>query len=391
MRAHHITWHRITSSDMTWHQLTSAWNVRYSPRSNPWDRPVRRAEQAMEGKTAMELQHSCLILVTHETCRRMRGATGVTPQHHQNLRLQRKSNSSFDPKLRDLFPPKEDRFEHDPRTIRALSEDNRMINFSSSTRPFAELTRPILAKEKAFGAPATSQNFTKYCPCHQKLHSNITATSPNTAPALKSEHCSFTNDCTYTHPGSYHQKKSPMIAPATKSCIPTSLQLHQILHLPWKVNTATSPMIAPATKSCIPTSLQLHQILHLPWKVNTATSPMIAPATKSCIPTSLQLRQILRLPWKVTLQLHQWLHLHAPWQLPSKKITNDCACHQKLHSNITTTSPNIAPATTSDIPISPNNTPATKSNTSTSLPLFSTRLFSALLLPYSALSLFKTP
>ena len=206
----------------------------------------------MEGKKAMELQHSCLILVTHETCRRMRGATGVTPQHHQNLRLLRKSNSSFDPKIRDLFPPKEDRFEHDPRTIRALSEDNRTINFSSSTRAFAELTRPILAKEKAFGAPATSQNFTKYCPCHQKLHSNITATSPNTAPALKSEHCNFTNDCTYTHPGSYHQKKSPMIAPATKSYI------------------QTSPNIAPATTSDIPISpvtFQFHQIIHLPRKV----------------------------------------------------------------------------------------------------------------------------
>lgn len=81
----------------------------------------------------------------------MRGATGVTPQHHQNLRLPRNSNSSFDPKIRD------------PRTIRALSEDNRMINFSSGTRAFAELTRPILAKEKAFGAPAT-----KCCACPEK-------------------------------------------------------------------------------------------------------------------------------------------------------------------------------------------------------------------------------
>lgn len=167
----------------------------------------------MEGKNAMELQHSCLILVTHETCRRMPWATGVTPQHHQNLRLLRKSNSSFDPKIRDLFPPKEERFEHDPRTIRALSEDNRTINFSSGPRPFAELTRPIVA------LLLPPKNFTKCCACPEKWH------------------CNFTNDCAYTHPSSYkyHQKKSPMIAPATKSYIQTSLQLHQILRLPLQV------------------------------------------------------------------------------------------------------------------------------------------------------------
>ena len=189
--------HDIALHQVTWHDTSSStWNVRYSPRSNPWDRPVLGAEQAMEGKKAMELQHSRLILVTHETCSTMRGATGVTPQHHQNLRLLRKSNSSFDPKIRDLFPPKEERFEHDPRTIRALSEDNRTINFSSGPRPFAELTSPILAKEKAFGAPATSQNFTKCCACHENWHSNqLHLILPLPPKVTFQHHCNFTKYC----------------------------------------------------------------------------------------------------------------------------------------------------------------------------------------------------
>ena len=56
-------------------------NVQYIARSNLWDAKHNG------------LRHSWLIVVTHETSSTMRGATGVTFQHPQILRLPRKSGS----------------------------------------------------------------------------------------------------------------------------------------------------------------------------------------------------------------------------------------------------------------------------------------------------------
>ena len=199
MTSHYIKWHDMTPA----HPHETSGTVRGATRGI-----VQYLELSKLWKAKKQWSYNIHVWSLSHMKRAVQcaGATGVTPQHHQNLRLLRKSNSSFDPKIRDLFPPKEERFEHDPRTIRALSEDNRTINFSSGPRPFAELTSPILAKEKSIWRSCYLPKF------HQVLR--------------------LPRKLTF-------QPTSPNIAPATKSYIPTSLQLHQILRLPWKVNTAT--------------------------------------------------------------------------------------------------------------------------------------------------------
>ena len=147
---------------------------------------------------------SWLIRVTYETSFTMRGASTVSHQPHQILRLPRKMNPMINPrrtwnviynarskhsqpptspntapatksvssrlqrKLRELLPP-----------IERRSEDNPRIKSSSRTRRFGDLTRPIwethfVWKNTTFRAPAIYQNVTKCCACHEKSHSNFT-------------------------------------------------------------------------------------------------------------------------------------------------------------------------------------------------------------------------
>ena len=150
----------------------------------------------------------CFIVLTYETSFTMRGATGVTIQPHQILRLPRKMTlQDFRENLQKQVK-RHFQCGDDPRMIR---EWNRKPQPASQVRLLFELPRSIF-----------------YCKI-QRFEPNLTFKhSPSAAPATKSN----------TWP-------SPNTAPTTKS------------------NTWTSPNTAPTTKS------------------NTWTSPSIAPATKS--------------------------------------------------------------------------------------------------------------
>ena len=161
---------------------------------------------------------SWLISVTYETSFTMRGATSITLQPHQILRLPRKmalmidlrhiwnviynarSNRHHPPTSPNTAPatqkrtprskrnsprtveasiPMRGRFDHDPSMIRTWSEHDPTMNSSSRTRPFAEVTfraseTHFALKITTFRAPAIYPNFTQYCACHEKWHSNIT-------------------------------------------------------------------------------------------------------------------------------------------------------------------------------------------------------------------------
>ena len=169
--------------------------------------------------TCHEKWLDCFIVLTYETSFPMRGATGVTIQPPQILRLPRKMT------LQDVKENLQKQVKRhfqcgaDPTMIRAWSEnDPRMIREwkrkpqpASQVRLLCEVPRSIF-----------------YCKI-QRFAPNLTVKlSPNTAPATKSD-----------------TTTSPNTAPATKSA------------------TWTSPSTAPATKS------------------DTWTSPSSAPATKS--------------------------------------------------------------------------------------------------------------
>ena len=182
----------------------------------------------------------CFIVLTYETSFPMRGATGVTIQPHQILRLPRKMTlQDFKENLQKQVK-RHFQCGADPSMIRAWSDhENANRNpprnrgyFSSSPRAFSiekyNVSRPILHSNlhQILRLPRKVT-----LELHQVLRlprKSDTWTSPSTAPATKSN--------TWT---------SPSTAPATKS------------------DTWTSPNIAPTTKS------------------DTWTSPSTAPATKS--------------------------------------------------------------------------------------------------------------
>ena len=236
-----------------------------------------------------------LVLITYETSFTMRGATGVTIQPHQILRLSRRkthklsphhiwnviysapSNRCHDPTSPNTAPatqnciakfltkslktdetsfPMRGRSENDPTMIRAWSDhDPTMI------RPWKRKPQPASQPRLLFEL-TTSIFYWKI----QRFAPNLTFKhSPSAAPATKSN--------TWT---------SPSTAPATKS------------------DTWTSPSIAPATKC------------------DTWTSPNTAPATKNDS-TALS-------------SSHMKRHFQcAEQQVSLSNLAKYCACHEKWH------------------------------------------------------------
>ena len=238
-----------------------------------------------------------LIVVAYETSFTMRGATGIALQPHQILRLPRKMTLMIDlrhiwnviynarsnrhhpptspntapatqkctPKPKRNSPrtveapiPMRGRFDHDPNMIRTWSEHDPTMNSSSRTRPFAEVTfraseTHFVLKITTFRAPAIFSNFTEYCACHEKWHSDITK---YTAPATK-------NDA--HHWLSSHMKR--LLQCAEPQASPSNLTKYCACHAKWLswlifVTYGTSFTMRGATGI----TLQPHQILRLPRK-----------------------------------------------------------------------------------------------------------------------------
>ena len=120
-----------------------------------------------------------LIVVAYETSFTMRGATGITLQPHQILRLPRKSALQNLSKILRERLKRQFQCAADSTMIRPWSEHDPSMNSSSRTRPFAEVTfraseTHFVLKITTFRAPAIYSNFTEYCACHEKWHSDIT-------------------------------------------------------------------------------------------------------------------------------------------------------------------------------------------------------------------------
>ena len=160
---------------------------------------------------------SSVICVTYETSFPMRGASKVTLQPHQILRLPRNLESSrFQRKLPEVLPPIERRFGDNP----TISDDNPSMKLSSRTRRFGDLTRPILETILYCKIQHIALRLSpKMSRCAAPATKSHPPTSPNTAPATQNMIC-----VTY--------ETSFPIRGATK----VTLQPHQILPLPRKMN-----------------------------------------------------------------------------------------------------------------------------------------------------------
>ena len=107
---------------------------------------------------------SWLTLLSYETSFTMRGATGITFQPHQILRLPRKMTTQHLTEICWKQVKRHFQCATDPRMIRDRSDpENAKLN-----------PQQILLKITTFPAPAIIPNFTTCCACHEKWHMNFT-------------------------------------------------------------------------------------------------------------------------------------------------------------------------------------------------------------------------
>ena len=292
-----------------------------------------------------------LVLIAYETSFTVRGATGVTIQPHQILRLPRKmtrllyrphiwnvisnarSNRCHYPTSPNTAPatqnwianfltkslktdetsfPTRGRSDHDPTMIRAWSEhDPTMIRPwkrkpqpASQVRLLFELPRRIFyCKIQCFEPNLTF----KHSPSAAPATKSNTWPSPNTAPTTKSNTWTSPNTAPTTKSNTW---PSPNTAPTTVS------------------NTWTSPNTAPTTKSATWTSPNTAPAT----KSDTWTSPSTAPATKSDTWTSPSTAPATKNDSTAVSSSHMKRHFQCAEQHVSlSNLPKYCTCHEKWH------------------------------------------------------------
>ena len=294
-----------------------------------------------------------LVLITYETSFSVRGATGVTIQPHQILRLPRKiALQNF---WQNLWKQMKRHFQcgDDPRMIRPWSEhDPTMIRPwkrkpqpASQPRLLFELTTSIFYWKIQRFAP----NLTfKHSPSAAPATKSNTWTSPSTAPATKSN--------TWTSPSTAPATKcdtwtSPNAAPTTKSNTHSSSAWHMKPHLQCAEQSMSSYKL---TKYCA---------CHAKWPLNVwqkcAENYWNVISNAGTIRAWSENDPSMIRAWKRKLQPASQVRLlfEVPRSIFYCKI-------QRFEPNLTFKhSPSAAPATKSNTWPSPNTAPATQSNT----------------------------
>ena len=193
------------------HLSRDIWNVIYNARRNRHDPPtspntapatqndshdwssshIKRHLQCAEQQISSSNITKCCachakwlassILVTYETSFTMRGATGITLQPHQILRLPRKIALQNQRNICRKRLKRQFQCGDDSSMIRMI-EHGPTMNSSSRTRPrrgyFSRFRDAFVLKITTFRAPAIYSNFTEYCACHEKWPSNLTKCCP---------------------------------------------------------------------------------------------------------------------------------------------------------------------------------------------------------------------
>ena len=275
---------------------------------------------------------SWVMSVTYETSFTMRGATSLTLQPHQMLRLPRKMRRMIDPrdiwnviynarsnrhhlptspntapatqnctpKSKKNLPktveasiPMRGRFDHDPTMIRTWNCKTEPVRSQSLLFPPSE-THSVL-KITTFRAPAIYPDFSKCCTCHEKWH------------------CKITKYCTC------HEKWLSSVMSVTfemsftmRGATGLILQRHQILHLPRKMTL-------------------ISDVRHI-WNV---LKRHLQCAEQQVSPSNLTKCCACHEKWDAWLILVTYDHLQcAEQQASPSNLTKYCACHAKLHPKI---------------------------------------------------------
>ena len=291
---------------------------------------------------------SSMICVTYETSFPMRGASKVTLQPHQIVRLPRNSEVNMSTENPWIASANRKTIRGYPTIIRRYPR----IKSSSRTRRFGDLPDPILetlfyCKIQHFALRLSPQMSQSAAP----VTKSPTRTSPNTAPATL-------NEC---HQWSVsHMKRHFQCAEQVQSA--SNLTKCCACHAKWM-----SPVICDTYETSFPmhraskVTLQPHQIMRLPRnsEVNMSTeNPWIASANRKTIrgyPTTIRrypriksssrTRRFGDLPDPILETLFYCKIQHFALRL-SPKMSQSAAPVTKSHPP---TSPNTAPATQNEL------------------------------------------
>ena len=229
-----------------------------------------------------------LVLITYETSFTMRGATGVTIQPHQILRLSRRKTHILSPHhiWNVIYSARSNRC-HDPTSPNtAPATQNCIAKFLTKSLKTDETSFPMRGRSE--NDPTMIRAWSDHDPSMIRPwsdHENANRNPPRNRGYFSSS------------PRAFSIEKYNVSRPILHSTI------HQVLRLPRKVtlelNTWTSPSTAPATKC------------------ESWTSPNAAPATKND-----------SYAWS---SLHMKPHFQcAEQQVSRSNLTKYCACHAKI-------------------------------------------------------------
>ena len=217
---------------------------------------------------------SWLIRITYETSFTISGATGITLQPHQILRLPRKRNVMIDP-------------HHIWNVIYNARSDRHLIPTSANTAPATQkechdwsashMKRHLQCAERQ----ASTSNLTKYCACHAKLQSQIFETCTENSWSCISNARPI-RDRSENDPTQTTQNWTRRAAKATFRTGQEQILL--------KITTFPAPAIIPNFTTCC--------ACHEKWHMNF---------TKCCA-------------------------CHEKWHM---NFTKSCTCHKKWHINFT--------------------------------------------------------
>ena len=319
-----------------WNVIYIAWSNRHHPPASPNTAPAtqnkshdwsashmkRHLQCAEQESSPSNLTKYCachakwmswLIRITYETSFTMRGATGITLQPHQILRLPRKMNVMIDrAHLWNVISNAQSSKSHpptSPSTAPATQNESHVWSASHMKRHFQ------CAEQQA-----SISNLTKYCAYHAKLHSQI-------LEKLTENSWSGISNARPIRPWSDHDPS--MIREWSD---PENANRNPPRHRGYFSHSPGADSIENYNVSRSGYHSKFHHMLHLPRKVTHELHQMLRLPQKM----THELHQKLRLPQKMTHELHQMLHLphkvkherHQMLHLP-RKVTHEL--HQMLH------------------------------------------------------------
>ena len=241
----------------------------------------------------------CFIVLTYETSFPMRGATGVTIQPHQILRLPRKmTRLLYRPHIWNVISnARSNRCHHptSPNTAPATKNDSTALSSSHMKRHFQCAEQQV-----------SRSNLTKYCACHEKWHGKIS----------KKMFKNRWNVISNAGPIRAWSEHDPSMIRAWSEHDPT-------------MKTQT------ATRLASEVTFRAHHEHFLLKNTTFRAQSYIQTFTKYCachVKCHLNFTKYCACHEKWHLNFTKYCACHEKWHL---NFTKYCACHEKWHLNFT--------------------------------------------------------